>query len=453
MQVTAETMLLIKRTSSNLDKQRILSKHIADRRLKTILKFIYNPYFKTGISDAKLDAAPYYSGYPVPESPEEIMQYLVDHPTGDKETCGIANTWMLNQPTAECRWLARGIITQDMQIGVTATTLNKVYGSDFIPKLSCMLGTPLDKIPVARQRWPYVVTEKLDGVRRIMVKQGGKVRIFSRSGHEDTGLVDIVAEAKYLPDNYAYDGELLAVGTFKDSIAQRQATNSLANKKGEKHGLTFNIFDMVPTQEFLSGRCTENTLTRKTRLAATLDDPTGAFTCPDTVDYFMYRAAMADGFKHKLIKPVPILGIAHCMEDVEPIVNALWAKGKEGVMLNDSKAIYESKRTKSLVKMKQTHTYVLRIEAFAEGTGKYEDMLGALVTEYKDCYLQVGSGFTDYERYKIWANQDKYIGALFEVEAFGESTNKQGLVSLNCPIFKRIVALPDDEGFKTLGAK
>ena len=95
--------------------------------------------------------------------------------------------------------------------------------------------------------------------------------------------------------------------------------------------------------------------------------------------------------------------------------------------------------------MKKTETYTLRVEGFVEGTGKYEGMLGALITEYKDCWLQVGSGFTDYERYEIFANQDQYLHALFEVESFGESTNMQGLVSLNCPIFKRFVKLVDDE--------
>lgn len=453
MQATAETLLAVRQASGTLDKQYILRQHAASKTLRDILKFIYNPYFKTGISDAKLDNAYYYKDYPVPTSVEEIMQYLVDHPTGDKETCGIVNTWMRRQETPETRWLARAIITQNLQIGVNVTTLNKVFGSDFIPKLSCMLGTPIDKIPQSRQQWPYVVTEKLDGVRRIMLKSNGKVRLFSRSGHEDTGLVDIMEEAKYLPDNYAYDGELLATGTFRDSIAQRQLTNSRANKKGEKHGLTFNIFDMVPITEFLSGRCSESTMVRKVRLAATLGDTSGNILLSDPLEYPSYMAAMYAEGDYQLIKPVPILGIAHCMEDVEPIVNALWANGKEGVMLNAHGAIYESKRTKSLVKMKKTETYVLRVEGFAEGTNKYEDMLGALITEYKDCYLQVGSGFTDYDRYEIWHNPDKYRGALFEVEAFGESTNQHGLVSLNCPIFKRFTALPGTSGLQNLSAE
>lgn len=439
MQEVAEIILKVQQESSYLYKQSILQRNASNKLLREILRFIYNPYFKTNISWSKLQKAPYYSGYPVPQDPLEIMQYLRENPTGDKETCGVVNTWMCTRKTPNERWLAEALITQDLQIGVNTATLNKVFGADFIPKLGCMLGTPIDKIPQSKQAWPYIVTEKLDGVRRILVKQNGNIRMFSRSGHEDFGLVDIIKEAKALPDNYAYDGELLAEGSFTDSIAQRQATNSLANKKGERRGLTFNIFDMVPVNDFLSGCSLIPAIERKLKLAAVLNDDSGASLVAEEEQFTQLEIAYSDFANHKVIKSVPILAVASSMEDIEPIVNHLWNAGREGVMLNDIKAPYESKRVKSLVKMKKTETYVLRVEGFTEGSGKNEGSLGALITEYKDCYLQVGSGFTDYERYDIWTNQDKYKGMLFEVEAFGESTNKQGLVSLNCPIFKRFL--------------
>lgn len=447
MLATARILMEISNTSSTLDKQAILNQNGANRLFRDILKFIYNPYFRTNVSDAKLDKAPYYSGYPIPQTPNEVMDYLVEHPTGDTETCGIVNTWYLNLPTPEERWLGRAIITQDLQIGVSVTTLNKVFGSDFIPKISCMLGTPIDKVPESRQKWPYIVTEKLDGIRRIMVKQNGVVKFYSRSGHLDDGLVELEKEAEHLPDNYVYDGELLARGEFVDSIAQRQATNSIANRKGPKVGLTFNIFDMIPAAEFLAHKATPSCMKRKLMLACVLQDTSGMLLMEDPVEYSYMMASMADGFEYTNIKPVPILAMAHSMEDIEPVVQALWEAGKEGVMLNDPRAIYEAKRTKGLVKMKKTISYQLRVEGFVEGTNKYEGMLGSLLTMYKDSYLQVGSGFTDMQRWEIWQNQDKYQGALFEVESFGESTNKQGLTSLNCPIFKRFITADNQKLF------
>lgn len=434
---TALSLLSIQQTSSTLEKQEILENECYTPEARAVLKFIYNPYFKTCISDAKLDKAPIYEGYSVPMDPQEVMDFLVAHPTGDAETCGIVNTWMHRFRTPEERWLARGIITQNLQIGVSVTTLNKVFGSDFIPKISCMLGTPLDKIAESKQKWPYIVTEKLDGVRRIMIKQNGQVKFYSRSGHLDEGLVELEKEAAALPDNYMYDGELLAKGEFIDSIAQRQATNSLANRKGQKTGLTFNIFDMVPVSEFLANGHTAPSKQRKILLAAVLQDETGAKLLEDPYEWPLYMANRDTGAQYNLIRSVPILTVAYTMEDIEPIVSALWNQGREGVMLNAPNAGYVSKRTKDLVKMKKTVSYRLRAEGFIEGTNKYEGMLGSVLAMYKDNYVQVGSGFTDAQRWEIWQNQDKYAGMLFEVESFGESTNMQGLTSLNCPIFKR----------------
>ncbi len=444
---TAKSLLEIRATSSTIEKQRLLYDRCYSARARAILKFIYNPYLKTGISDAKLDSAPLYKDYPIPMDPESIMMYLISHPTGDKETCGIVNTWMHRLPTPEERWLARGLITQDLQIGVNVTTLNKVFGNDFIPRISCMLGTPLDKIPERKQKWPYIVTEKLDGVRRIMIKQNGQIRFFSRSGHLDEGLEELEAEAASLPDNYMYDGELLAKGTFVDSIAQRQATNSLANRKGVKTGLTFNIFDMVPLPEYLSAMASTSSLNRKIQLAAVLQDPTGSLLVDEPDIWPLMMANYDTGATYDLIRPVPILTVAHTMEDIEPVVSSLWAAGREGVMLNAPNAVYTSKRTKDLVKLKKTYSYTLRVEGFIEGTNKYEGMLGSLLTLYKDTYLQVGSGFSDAQRWEIWNNQDKYQGMLFEVESFGESTNMQGLTSLNCPIFKRWIEVDNQKLF------
>ena len=141
----------------------------------------------------------------------------------------------------------------------------------------------------------------------------------------------------------------------------------------------------------------------------------------------------------RYIKAVPILGFVNCLADVEPIVADIWARGGEGVMLNVADAPYEIKRSKYLLKMKHTEEYTLKVIDMIEGTGKYEGMLGALIVDYNGQKLGIGSGFTDDQRLVIWQNPDKYLGKYVEIDTFGESTNKQGTKSLNCPIFKRFV--------------
>lgn len=443
----AKVIDLVSRTSGTNDKQYLLKKNEQVPGLKTILKFIYDPYTRTGISKAKLAKAlkmaeargPYVVCEDNAVTYKQMIDYLKSHTTGNESDLAMAarfiNCTKATQPEAE--WLARAIVTQELKIGVTATTLNKVYGSDFIPKIGCMLGTLYGDVGPEKTKWPCIVTEKLDGIRRILVKENGVCRCYSRSGHEDTGLVEIIEDAKYLPNNTVYDGELLAAGTFKDCIAQRQATNSIANSKGTKTGLTYNVFDMVPLDEFRLGISADKALVRKVTLGATLMDESIQILEPEKWAVLI----QAFGIHHELkaIRPVPILGLVKCMADVEPIVNKIWARGGEGVMLNSTVGKYEIKRSKELLKVKHTEEHVLEVVDILEGTGKFEGMMGALVVDYNGNKLGVGSGFNDAQRKDIWDNPEKYLGRSIEIDTFGESTNALGEKSLNCPIFKRFV--------------
>lgn len=429
------------------DKLALLRKYADTPGLKEILKFIYNPYCKTGISTAKLEKAmnePGGGAYIV--SLQEALEYFSKHQTGNGRDLGMAKEFVISAfrvyNDKGAYELAKAIVTQDLKIGVTATSLNKVFGADFIPKTGCMLGTKFEDVGANKIKWPCIVTEKLDGVRRILVKENGVCRFYSRSGHVDEGLIQILEDAKQLPDNYAYDGELLAIGDFKDCIAQRQATNSIANSKGTKTGLTFNVFDMVPVASFYAGIDSSPASSRKILLGATLMDE--SIQHLDHERWPNYIAAFGIHQELQYIKPVPILGQVSSMAEIEPIVEEIWRRGGEGVMLNAVSGPYEVKRSKQLIKIKHVEEFVLPVVDIVEGTGKYEDAMGSIVCIYTDAngvqsYVGVGSGFTDDQRRDIWNNPGKYIGLKAEIESFGESTNAQGYKSINCPIFKRFV--------------
>lgn len=434
MKKVAEVIALVANTSGTNDKLYLLKKNENVPGLKEILRFIYNPYCKTGISSKKLDKGAFTSG--LKPTWQDAIKYFSTHQTGSDADIGYGIRFILCTPD-EAKWLARAIVTQDLKIGVSVTSLNKVYGADFIPKIGCMLGTLYGDVGPQKTKWPCIVTEKLDGIRRILVKENGVVRCYSRSGHEDTGLLDIMYEAKFLPDNYVYDGELLAEGTFKDSIALRQATNSIANSKGIKVGLTFNVFDMIPVDEFKQGVSKWDASNRKIQLGATLKDPSISKLTPNHWEELIICYGIERDLK--FIKAVPILGLVKGMHEVEPIVASIWKRGGEGVMLNTTGGKYVIKRSKELLKVKHTEEHVLPVVDIIEGTGKFEDMMGALVVEYKGNKLGVGSGFTESQRKHIWRNWDNYKGRQIEIETFGESKNALGEVSLNCPIFKRFV--------------
>lgn len=424
------------------DKLVLLKRYENVPGLKKVLYFIYNPYCRTGISSAKLSKALQSVGRVDPDNApswRNAISYFEAHQTGSDADLAYAGAFINACRTSygqDAARLACAIVTQDLKIGVTATSLNKVYGKDFIPKTGCMLGTLYGDVNPATIKWPCIVTEKLDGVRRVLVKENDVCRIYSRSGHEDTGLVEIMEDAKHLPNNYVYDGELLAAGTFKDSIAQRQATNSIANSKGNRTGLTFNVFDMIPVDEFYAGVSHDDAMHRKILLAATFADEN-----LQMLDDLWFSRIQAFSIHRplKAIRPVPILGLASNIDAVTPIAEEIWRHGGEGVMLNVASGKYEIKRSKQLLKIKHTEEVVLPVVDILEGSGKYEDSMGALVVQYKGSLVGVGSGFTDDQRQAIWNEPGKYIGRKVEIETFGESTNAQGYVSLNCPIFKRFV--------------
>lgn len=435
-------LLLVGTTSSYSDKQYILKKTTNEPGLKEILRFIYNPYNKTGISALKLARALNSRIIVDPITYTEAIEYFTKHTTGTDADLLVAakfikHTMDIHGKDHHAVNIAKALITQDLQIGVSYKTLNAVYGDDFIPVIGCMLGTRASGIDNSKIKWPCIVTEKIDGVRRIMIKENGICKLYSRSGHEDVGLVEIIEDAKHLPDNRVYDGELKAIGTFKDCVALRQATNSLANLKGTKRGLTFNIFDMMPSVEYFRGYSDDPAIHRKLLLGATLMDDSVSLLGFD--DWPKYIASYGIHKNLNFIKSVPILGLAKCMAEVDPIVAEFWARGDEGVMLNTSEGIYEVKRSKQLLKVKHVKEYTLTVVDMIEGAGKFENTLGSLVVEYKGNKLGVGSGFTDDQRSAIWASPECIIGKQIEIDSFGESTNKQGTISLNCPIFKRFV--------------
>lgn len=440
MNEAAKVIYSLLDTRSIVTKKYILKKNANVPLLKDILYFIFNPYARTGIGRTKL--APKLAEARVMKINHKItlgeaVEYFKLRQTGSEADLAFAKLFVASYNDNKDTFnLAVSIVTKDLKVGIGTSTLNAVFGKSFIPVIACMLGSNLDKSKNL-SIWPAIVTEKLDGARRILIKDRGKVTFYSRAGHCDDGLLDIAKEAQYLPDNMMYDGELIAEGKYTDSIALRQATNSIASSGGIKEGLLFHVFDMVPLDEFMLGMSKDSALVRKLRLGATFRDES-----IQLLDDRWAQLIQAYGIDEELtkIRSVPILGYAKNMEHVNAIVEEIWKAGGEGVMLNIATAPYEAKRSKKLLKVKKTKEYKLKVVGFSEGTGKYLDSLGALIVDYKGQLLGVGSGFTDEERDTIWLNKKLYIGRTVEIDSFGQSySSATGAYSLNCPIFKRFV--------------
>ncbi len=431
MKEIARAIYEIQAAPGRNDKLALLRQYESLPGFKETLRFVYDPYIRTGIADKKL-----IKGMHDMKNEQltvyDIIEYFEANQTGTDDDVHFAWLFINAQETEQAKDLAFAMIIKNLKIGITDTSLNKVYGADFIPRIGCMLGVPYSENKY-KVKGPFIATEKLDGIRRILVKEKGRCRLYSRSGIEDKGLVEIIEEAKYLPDNTVYDGELLAIGTYENSIALRQATNSIANRKGIRTGVSFNIFDIIPLDEFKKGKSKYNALNRKLLLGAMFGDD-GIQHLHD--DWAKMMVAFDLGYKFKTIKAVPILGVVNTEEEIAELVMPIWKRGGEGIMLNTFEGYYELKRSNSLLKVKYVESMDLKVVDVQEGTGKYEGMLGALIVDYKGYRVGVGSGFSDEERRRFWDNPEEIIGKTIEVDTFGESKDQLGNVSLNCPIYK-----------------
>lgn len=411
----------IKNTSSNNEKQAILEQNKNNELLKEILKFVYNPYFKTGLSSKKIKKEIAPTEYRLLLQPENsityIFNYLKDHNTGTDQDIAHVQ-WYIRNYSEGCPEIVEEILTQNLKIGMTAKSINKVW-NNLIPEFNVMLADKYwEKIDKLEQEKPRIlVTQKLDGMRCTTIKLGGKINLMSRSGQLMTGFVEIEQELRELPDG-VYDGEILADLSIDNSLDLFASTVSAARTKDtKKKNMTYNVFDYVKkVEEFVTGMFSESCVQRKQNLENILKKA--------HCNYIKYVEVLYDGEYNSDI--------------IDKLLNKALSLQQEGIMLNIADAPYQKKRTTDILKVKKMNTVDLFVTNVFEGKGKYKGTLGGVVVEYKGQPVGVGSGFSDIQRKMIWEHPESIVGKLIEVQYFEESKDKNGKPSLRFPVFKKI---------------
>ena len=411
----------IKNTSSSNEKQAILEQNKNDGLLQEILSFVYNPYFRTGLSSKKIKKKIAPAEYRLLLQPDNsityIFNYLKDHNTGTDQDIAHVQ-WYIRNYSEGCPEIVEEILTQNLKIGMTAKSINKVW-NNLIPEFNVMLADKYwEKIDKLEQEKPRIlVTQKLDGMRCTTIKLGDKINLMSRSGQLMTGFVEIEHELRELPDG-VYDGEILADLSIDNSLDLFASTVSAARTKDtKKKNMTYNVFDYVKkVEEFVTGMFSESCVQRKQNLENILKKA--------HCNYIKYVEVLYDGEYNSDI--------------VDKLLNKALSLQQEGIMLNIADAPYQKKRTTDILKVKKMNTVDLFVTNVFEGKGKYKGTLGGVVVEYKGQPVGVGSGFSDIQRKMIWEHPESIVGKLIEVQYFEESKDKNGKPSLRFPVFKKI---------------
>lgn len=337
--------------------------------------------------------------------------------TGNAAIAHLTET--LSQLSADDAKVIERIIEKDLRCGVSIATANKVW-----PKLvmdyPCMLCSQFEQKLVDKIKFPAIVQTKMDGMRFNAIVKDGLVEFRSRNGKELFITGDLEKEFLVLAKDhdFVFDGELLV--KQNGSIVDRQTGNGILNKanKGtiDKHEMELicaTVWDIIPYNDFLLGKCTQK-----------------------YEDRWNYLCVLYDTFQPEKMGLVDNW-IVHNMTEVNTLFQGLLNQGQEGIILKDLNGVWENKRTKTQIKFKGELECELRIVGLQPGTGKYENMLGALLCESEDKKIQVsvGSGFNDEQRSTLSTD---IIGKVVSVKYNSRITNKQGEESLFLPIFVEI---------------
>lgn len=414
-----EFYLKITATSSRLEKEAILKAYQDHVAVKEVLHFLFNPFIVTGISKKKLGKTVNLTVQKCQDL-QALLTYFTVHNTGRDEDIAVLKqfTSNLNQSQTE---LVNGIIKKDLTLGASEKTLNKVFGNGFIPSFNVMLAEKYVENTEFVVRKRFVITEKFDGVRCMLIfNEAGEPTFFSRAGKSFDDMLELSAEVRHLNPQMVYDGELLlGVDQAIDSADLYRMTVKVTNSDGVKTGLIYNIFDCLPKSDLIAGGSSIPCEERKTKLGEELR----------TV-------------KQPHLKEVPILYAGEDVSEIDRICDEYTNMGREGVMVNIADAPYECKRSKNLLKVKRFNTADVRVLDWEEGSGANQGKLGAVIVEFKapdgkKYTCKVGSGFEKEEREEFFAHPEKIVGHIIEIGYFelSQNQNDDGY-SLRFPTFK-----------------
>jgi DNA ligase-1 len=404
----------IKNTNSRIEKERLLEKYKDVDGFQEILKFVYDPLISTGLAKKKIEKK--IDGEPIRKlnSIFEAMNFVKDNNTGTDKIIKTVQCFIESLESDKEKELAKSILIKDLPIGISKITLNKVYGKDFIKKYAVQLACKYED-GFKSLNGDFAVTLKLDGNRATVFTYESGIRIFARSGKEIKGLVELEKEFKHLPKNMVFDGEIIAKNP-NNLLSKElfQLTQKIIRQKGDKKGLNFFIFDCLPISEFNNG------ISKKT-----------------------YKERMADLDKifNEYVKDsmhihrVPTFYTGSDKKVIDDLLAKVVSQGYEGLMVNKLDGYYETKRTKSLLKVKKFYTADLRC------IGVKEDIrgnkCGSITVDYKGYEVDV-AGLKEDEKILFWKHPETVVGKIVEIKYFEETKNQDGSLSLRFPSFIRI---------------
>jgi len=407
----------IQKTSRLNDKKAVIKANKDNELFKECLKFLLDGNVTTGIAEKKYDSVTVTTSdwvhNDVDQEFKELLDYINQHNTGREEDIIQVQAWCCSM-NKETKDFIRGMVTKSIKLGADVKLVNKCIPG-LIPAFDVMLGTPIDKVKLKGNEW-ISISRKLNGTRCAFIGD----KCMTRQGKEYKGLDHIISDIKKIGyEDHFIDGELLYKNDegLSDSEAFQKGTGIAMSKDNNKYQLKLVVFDLFPLEEFWNGKSC-NTY-EKRRKALNLFDFQLQDACCKNVEVVRQLYAGTDH------------------SEIWRWLDIAEENDWEGVMLNLDTP-YECKRTKNLIKVKKFFSCDIRCIGIEEGSGRNKGTLGALICDYKGNKVNVGSGFSDENRKRIWQHPEDIIGKIITVKYKEETKNKDGGISIQFPVFETV---------------
>lgn len=328
------------------------------------------------------------------------------------------------------------VLRRDMRAGISDKTINKICKKTEyeIPIFGCQLATNSEGRP--EMKGVKRLEPKLDGVRVLLTVipgDDGEVvtacysrngKIFENFSHIEKQVhenwLKLVRKTKFtqqFTSGFVLDGEVIG-NTFQELMRQARRKENV-----QAEDSVFNIFDIIPLQDFRRGHWN-----------AQLHKRVEALESMRSVIDTMPNVEL---LPHIMVDLDTAAGRDQLDRYAKDQVNA----GFEGIMIKDVDAPYECKRNTFWMKWKPTITVDLEVVGVEEGTGRNQGRLGALVCagmdDGKEISVNVGSGFSDDDRDNYWRDSNLIIGRTAEILCDVITQNQDGTYSLRFPRFVR----------------
>jgi len=392
--------------------------------MEEAIRIAFDPFLTTKLH--KLEVLP-ESTNDLPTDPfptlKDLTERLFAAPAANDSLRKEAHDLVNRSPfTLEQRKMLAKILTKRVNIGIGAKLINKALGKALVPDPSLMLAQD-DESEISK--WPtIVVEEKYDGVRVIALIKEGSVSYFTRSFNElpgrclqkITGELLSLIEGVTLPASGIFlDGELTDLN--RKSVSGK-VTQMLKGNPQDSIGddMLYNIFDVEDSSTLDKGKG---------------DSP-----------FYDRRALLSLMFSNN---PLSSLVLASSiMTDDHSLIHKRYKEivelGGEGVIVKSPNHIYECKRSKSWIKIKEVNDCDLVIKGWYPGEGKREGFIGGLICEDSsgEVKVKVGSGFTEEDLKGLSADPDSLIGKVVAVQYNVVINDKSGGWSLFLPRFVEV---------------